>query len=69
MVGRYFIQHIDTAHSFEELRRTIYAAQLKPLVKYLLDESHHPALLNALLYLHPYLLRDLTPLLTSTGEH
>ncbi|KAK3678209.1 hypothetical protein LTR78_002305 [Recurvomyces mirabilis] len=42
---------IDGPESWETLRKTVYSTQLKPLVTYLVDDTHHPALVNALLAL------------------
>ncbi|KAK5731469.1 hypothetical protein LTR17_011357 [Elasticomyces elasticus] len=47
----YFVQQIQAVHTWEELRTVVYGKQLKPLVTYLVDETHHPAIVNALLAL------------------
>ncbi|KAK4574848.1 hypothetical protein LTR86_001690 [Recurvomyces mirabilis] len=47
----YFVAQIDSPESWETLRKTVYSTQLKPLVTYLVDDTHHPALVNALLAL------------------
>ncbi|KAK0253832.1 hypothetical protein LTS09_011136 [Friedmanniomyces endolithicus] len=47
----YFVQQIQTPQTWEELRTVLYSKHLKPLVTYLVDETHHPAVVNALLAL------------------
>ncbi|KAK1821272.1 hypothetical protein LTR12_004330 [Friedmanniomyces endolithicus] len=51
----YFVQQIQAPQTWEELRTVLYSKHLKPLVTYLVDETHHPAVVNALLYVpHPW---------------
>ncbi|KAK5117319.1 hypothetical protein LTR62_005936 [Meristemomyces frigidus] len=47
----YFVQQIDSPETWETLRRTVYGTHLKPLVTYLVHDTHHPAVVNALLAL------------------
>ncbi len=47
--GRYFVQQIQAPQTWEELRTVLYGKHLKPLVTYLVDDTHHPAVVNALL--------------------
>lgn len=46
---RHIIQAVDTQHTFEELRTTLYARTLQPLVRHLVDNVQHPAIVSALL--------------------
>jgi hypothetical protein len=46
---RFFVQAIDTPHEWEELRKDVYPVLLKPLVRYLVDETRHEELVCALL--------------------
>ncbi len=48
--GRYFVQQIQAPQTWEELRTVLYSKHLKPLVIYLVEDTHHPAVVNALLY-------------------
>nr|OQO30480.1 hypothetical protein B0A51_01709 [Rachicladosporium sp. CCFEE 5018] len=48
-LSSYFSKIIETPHTFEELRTTLYADTLKPLVQHLTDEVHHPGVMHALL--------------------
>ncbi|EME78250.1 uncharacterized protein MYCFIDRAFT_58413 [Pseudocercospora fijiensis CIRAD86] len=47
----YFVHAIETPHDWEELRRDVYATSLRPLVRYLVDEVQHQAIVSALLAL------------------
>ncbi|TKA76639.1 hypothetical protein B0A55_04934 [Friedmanniomyces simplex] len=47
----YFVQQIQAPQTWEELRTVLYGKHLKPLVTYLVDDTHHPAIVNALLAL------------------
>ncbi|KXS94009.1 hypothetical protein AC578_1747 [Pseudocercospora eumusae] len=47
----YFVHAIETPHDWEELRRDVYATSLRPLVRYLVDEVQHEAIVSALLAL------------------
>ncbi|KAK0959568.1 hypothetical protein LTR91_020761 [Friedmanniomyces endolithicus] len=49
--GRYFVQQIQAPQTWEELRTVLYSKHLKPLVIYLVEDTHHPAVVNALLAL------------------
>lgn len=46
---RFFVQAIETPHAWEELRREEYPRSLRPLVRYLVDEVQHEAIVSALL--------------------
>ncbi|TKA62017.1 hypothetical protein B0A55_10288 [Friedmanniomyces simplex] len=48
----YFVQQIQAPQTWEELRTVLYGKHLKPLVTYLVDDTHHPAIVNALLLTH-----------------
>ncbi|OQN97290.1 hypothetical protein B0A48_16354 [Cryoendolithus antarcticus] len=48
-LSSYISKIIETPHTFEELRTTLYADTLKPLVQHLTDEVHHPGVVHALL--------------------
>lgn len=45
----FFVHAIETPHAWEELRREEYPRSLRPLVRYLVDEVQHEAIVSALL--------------------
>lgn len=45
----YFAEVIEAPHSFEELRTLPIGRSLVPLIRYLSDNTHHPAIVSALL--------------------
>lgn len=47
--GRFFVSAIEAPHDWEELRRDVYGPVLRPLVRYLVDEVQHEAIVCALL--------------------
>lgn len=47
---RYFERNVKIPHVFEDFRRSVQGRALEPLVAYLADDVHHPALVSALLY-------------------
>lgn len=47
--GSYFVDVVESPHSFDELRSAIYGRMLKPLVQYLVDDVHYPGIVSALL--------------------
>lgn len=49
VICRFFVQAIETPHAWEELRREEYPRSLRPLVRYLVDEVQHEAIVSALL--------------------
>jgi len=50
VLWRFFVQAIETPHAWEELRREEYPRSLRPLVRYLVDEVQHEAIVSALLW-------------------
>lgn len=48
-LSHYISKAVDTAYSYEQLRTTIAGQNLRPLVLYLSEDCHHPALVAALL--------------------
>lgn len=46
---RYFVEAIETPHTFEQLKTTSAGRRLKPLIKSLNDTCHHPGIVTALL--------------------
>ena len=49
MLNSYFADAIEAPHSFDELRTLPTGRSLAPLIKYLSDNVHHPAVVSALL--------------------
>ncbi|KAF2203191.1 hypothetical protein GQ43DRAFT_470203 [Delitschia confertaspora ATCC 74209] len=47
----YFNDAVDSSHSFEDFRSSPSGWALRPLIMYLSDEVHHPAIVSALLAL------------------
>ncbi|EME40467.1 hypothetical protein DOTSEDRAFT_55680 [Dothistroma septosporum NZE10] len=47
----YFVQAIEAPHEWDELRRDVYGQVLRPLVRYLVDDVQHEAVVSALLAL------------------
>ncbi|KAK4494600.1 hypothetical protein PRZ48_013956 [Zasmidium cellare] len=47
----FFVSAIEAPHEWEELRREVYGPVLRPLVRYLVDEVQHEAIVCALLAL------------------
>lgn len=48
----YFTDAITLPHTFDELRALPFGRVLTPLIIYLSDSVHHPAIVSALLYVH-----------------
>lgn len=46
---RFFVDAVESPHTFDELRSAIYGRALKPLVRHLVDEIHYPGVVSALL--------------------
>lgn len=46
---RFFVEVVEAPSTFEDLRNVVYGRTLKPLVRYLVDEVHHQAVVSALL--------------------
>lgn len=44
------MQAIEAPHDWDELRRDVYGQLLRPLVRYLVDDVQHEAVVSALLY-------------------
>lgn len=51
MLNSYFADAIEAPHSFSELRTLPTGRSLTPLIRYLSDDVHHPAIVSALLAL------------------
>lgn len=49
MLNSYFADAIEAPHSFDELRTLPTGRSLAPLIRYLSDDVHHPAIVSALL--------------------
>jgi hypothetical protein len=47
---RYFEHNVRLPHTFEDFRRSQQGRALDPLVVYLSNQVHHPAIVSALLY-------------------
>lgn len=43
------MQAIEAPHEWDELRRDVYGQVLRPLVRYLVDDVQHEAVVSALL--------------------
>ncbi|OAL04004.1 hypothetical protein IQ06DRAFT_291629 [Phaeosphaeriaceae sp. SRC1lsM3a] len=50
-LSQYFERNVKIPHVFEDFRRSVQGRALEPLVAYLADDVHHPALVSALLAL------------------
>lgn len=48
-MSSFFLDAVESPHTFDELRSAIYGRTLKPLVRYLVDEVHYPGIVSALL--------------------